>query len=266
MSVEGLHKTSETGVQNIAIWLPTAAQVALRRVSISAGATLAAPLPEPKPTWVHHGSSISHCTEALSPTRSWPAVAADLANVDLRNLAFAGNCQLDQFVARTIRDQPADLISLKLGINVVNMDSLRERTFTPAVHGFLDTIREGQPHTPIAVISPIYCPSAETNPGPTLPNDAGIFETFSRSPQLSAGCLTLTWIRKILTKVVAARQQQGDHNIHYIDGLDLFGAEDAVDLPDALHPNGSGYVRMGERFHALAFVDGPFGGARRDTN
>jgi len=126
------------------------------------------------------------------------------------------------------------------------------------VHGFLDTIREGHPHTPIAVISPIYCPSAESNPGPTLPNDQGVFETFARSPQLSAGCLTLQWIRKILAKVVAARAKQGDNNIHYVDGLELFGEDDAGDLPDALHPNGEGYIRMGERFHALAFVDGPF--------
>ena len=29
---------------------------------------------------------------------------------------------------------------------------------------------------------------------------------------------------------------------------DLFGADDAADLPDDLHPNPAGYVRMGERF------------------
>jgi hypothetical protein len=44
-----------------------------------------------------------------------------------------------------IRDAPADLITLKVGINLVNADSMRERTFRPAVHAFLDTIREGIP-------------------------------------------------------------------------------------------------------------------------
>ncbi len=140
---------------------------------------------------------------------SWPAVAAAQANLNLLNLGLGGNCQLDQFVARTIRDQPADLISLKLGINIVNMDSMRERTFTPAVHGFLDTIREGQADTPILIVSPIYCPSAETQPGPTLPDAQGKFVTFPGSDEIRAGCLTLTWIRKILSKVVASTPASG---------------------------------------------------------
>ncbi|MEY3691631.1 MAG: hypothetical protein RJB57_1287, partial [Actinomycetota bacterium] len=50
-------------------------------------------------------------------------------------------------------------------------------------------------------------------------------------------------------------------NIHYLDGLSLFGPDDAGDLPDLLHPNREGYARMGARFHRLAFVDGPFAGS-----
>jgi lysophospholipase L1-like esterase len=45
-----------------------------------------------------------------------------------------------------------------------------------------------------------------------------------------------------------------------LDGLALFGPDDAGDLPDALHPNAAGYRRMGERFHAMAFAGGPLGG------
>ena len=48
-----------------------------------------------------------------------------------RTSASAGQCQLDGFTARTIRDLPADLISCKLGINIVNGDTMRERTFVP---------------------------------------------------------------------------------------------------------------------------------------
>ncbi len=244
------------GVKHLELYLPSGAQIAIKALRIDAGATVEPFLSTPveRLLWVHHGSSISHCAEATSPARTWPAVAARLANVELMNLAFGGNCQLDQFVARTIREQPADLISLKLGINVVNMDSMRERTFTPAVHGFLDTIRERQPHTPILIVSPIFCPSAETSPGPTLPDADGRFVTFPGNETLRAGCLTLTWIRKILSRLVASRRAAGDENLHYLDGLTLFGADDAGDLPDDLHPNGAGYVRMGERFCELAFT------------
>ena len=80
---------------------------------------------------------------------------------------FAGEAQLDQFVARDIRDLDLDLVSLKVGINVVNADSMRERAFVPAAHAFLDTIRDGHPTVPIVVATPIICPAVEDRPGPT---------------------------------------------------------------------------------------------------
>ena len=155
--IEGL----PAGSKVIEIWLPQASTVELRGLRVDdAAATEVAPSSERR--WVHHGSSISHCMEAASPTGTWPAVAASIGGVSLRNLGFAGQCMLDPFVARTIRDLPADVISLKVGINLVNGDTMRDRTFGPALHGFLDTIREGHPTTPLLVVSPIYCPSAET--------------------------------------------------------------------------------------------------------
>jgi hypothetical protein len=199
--------------------------------------------------------------EASSPTQTWPAVAARLADVELLNLGLGGNCHLDQFVARTMRDEPADVLSLKVGINVVNMDSLKERTFAPALHGFIDTVREGKRHTPFLIASPIYCPSAETHPGPTVPNAHGKFVTLPGHQEIRNGSLTLQQMRTIIRDVVATRRKHGDANLHYLDGLELFGVDDAADLPDDLHPNGAGYVRMGERFNSLAFgATRPLGG------
>ena len=63
-------------------------------------------------------------------------------------------------------------------------------------------------------------------------------------------------MRTIIHDVVEARRKIGDANLHYLDGLELFGQADAGDLPDDLHPNGVGYVRMGERFNARAFGAG----------
>ncbi|GIS69514.1 MAG: hypothetical protein CM1200mP9_03350 [Gammaproteobacteria bacterium] len=64
------------------------------------------------------------------------------------------------------------------------MDSMKERVFVPALHGFVDTIRERKPTTPIILISPIFCPSAEHHPGPTVPNSDGKFVTLSGHPEL----------------------------------------------------------------------------------
>ena len=230
------------------LWLPHNAFVELRALVLDDGATLRAAPADARPRWIHYGSSISHCMEADEPAGTWPAVAARLAGACLQSFGFGGQCHLDQFVARAMRAVDADLVSIKTGINVVNMDSMRERVFAPALHGFLDTLREGKPDVPIVVISPIFCPSAETRPGPTVPNDAGKFVTVDGFEPYRVGCLTLTRVREVLAEAVEQRRSAGDARLHYVDGLTLFGAEDASDLPDDLHPNPAGYQRMGERF------------------
>ncbi len=247
------------GRKHVEIWLAQNASTMLRELRFDDGASIDGPPSSKRRRWVHYGSSISHCMEAEHPTGTWPAVVARAADVDLYSLGLAGQCHLDQFAARTIRDLPADLISLKLGINLVNADSMRERAFVPAVHGLLDTIRDGHPDTPIVVISPIICPAAEDHPGPTLPNAEGTFDVIDRPDELMVGALSLTRIRELLEVVVAQRRQSGDEHLHYLHGHELFGAGDVDDLHDGLHPNSAGYQRMGERFTAYAFApDGPF--------
>ncbi len=46
-----------------------------------------------------------------------------------------------------------------------------------------------------------------------------------------------------------------DPNLHYIDGLALYGPEDFAELPlpDRLHPDAPSHRRIGERFARLAF-------------
>jgi lysophospholipase L1-like esterase len=247
------------GRKHVEIWLAQNASCMLRELRLDEDASIEAPSPSNRRRWVHYGSSISHCMEAEHPTGTWPAVVARAADVDLYSLGLAGQCQLDQFAARTIRDLPADLISLKIGINLVNGDSMRERAFVPAVHGLLDTIRDGHPDTPIVVISPIVCPAAEDHPGPTLPNTDGSFVVVDRPDELMVGALSLTRIRTLLERVVAQRTASGDARLHYLHGHELFGTDDVDDLPDGLHPNTAGYQRMGERFAAYAFApQGPF--------
>jgi len=243
----------DAGHKRCEIWLPHNAYVELRALEVEAEVSVSA-LPAPdRNRWIHYGSSISHCMEAAHPTGTWPAVAARAAGMHLDSLGFGGQCHLDPFVARTIRDADADVISIKAGINVINMDSMRERVFTPALHGFLDTIREAKPDTPIVVVSPIWCPSAENNPGPTVLDAHGKFVTLRGHEAIQNGCLTLTRVREIISEVVHLRKRAGDAHLHYLDGLHLFGAEDAKDLPDDLHPNPEGYARMGQRFARAVF-------------
>jgi hypothetical protein len=151
-------------------------------------------------------------------------VAARRAGLDLVNLGFSGNAVLDPFTAQAIRDQPADLITLKTGINVVDHDCMRLRAFRPAVEGFLDVVRDGHRSTPVVVISPILCPMVEDCPGPTeidpsSPDDAMVFRTLGRPEELARDKLSLRVIRQVLREVVNRRCAAGDTALTYLDGL-----------------------------------------------
>ena len=236
----------------VEVWLPHAATVAVRAARTTAGASFEAAAPAGR-RWTHYGSSISHCLEAARPVETWPNAVALRAGLDIRNLGFGGQCMLDQFVARTIRDAEADVISLKVGINIVNADSFRERTFVPALHGFLDTVREGHPDTPLLLVTPIFCPSAEDRPGPTLPQPDGTYATVERPVELATGALTLQRVRELIGEVVATRS---DDALRLLDGLELFGPADEAGLYDKLHPDAAGYLTMADRFHDRVFADG----------
>ncbi|AZM93627.1 GDSL-type esterase/lipase family protein [Streptomyces sp. W1SF4] len=249
------------GEKDIEIWLPHA-----EVTEVIALRTDAPVEPAPRTgrrVWLHHGSSISHGSNAVSPSTIWPALAASAGGVELVNLGFGGSALLDPFTARAIRDAPADLISLKLGINVVNGDVMRLRAFAPAVHGFLDTIREGHPTTPLLLLSPVLCPTHENTPGPLMPDLSGgvlKFRATGDPAETAAGRLTLTIIREVLAGIVGQRSAE-DPGLHYLDGLDLYGEGDHEEfpLPDGIHPCPEGHRRIGENFARLVFGnDGPF--------
>lgn len=210
--------------------------------------------------WLHHGSSISHGSNAESPSTTWPALAASLGRVDLVNLGFGGSALLDPFTARAMRDTAADLVSVKIGINLVNADLMRLRAFGPAVHGFLDTIRDGHPETPLLVVSPILCPIHEDTPGPgAVDLDSGTlrFRATGDPAERASGKLTLTVVRAELARIVAQRAAD-DPNLHHLDGLDLYGEPDHAELPlpDRLHPDAATHRRIAERFAARLFGRG----------
>jgi hypothetical protein len=254
------------GDKDVEIWLPH--NEATELVALRTDAPVEPASERGRKVWLHHGSSISHGSDAASPTTTWPACAASLGGVELINLGLGGSALLDPFTARALRDTPADLISLKIGINLVNTDLMRLRAFGPAVHGFLDTIREGHPTTPLLVVSPILCPILEDTPGPSafdldaLSTGKLAFRATGDPAERASGKLTLTVIREELARIVGQRKAE-DPNLHYLDGRDLYGQADFAELPlpDQLHPDTAAHHRIGERFAKLAFAaNGTFAG------
>merc|ERR1711920_497438 len=161
---------------------------------------------------------------------------------------FGGQCHMEQSVAQVIRGQYADAITLKLGINMHNLQSLSTRLFASNAVGFIQTIREGHPKTPIVIVSPIFGDWREKEAivvsDATWPGNA-----------LGKNFPSLEKMRKELKSVVELLQQRGDDHIFYRSGLDLFSESEAKRgwLPDALHPNTEGYEYMGQRCADLEF-------------
>jgi hypothetical protein len=260
------HTTTVSGLpagsHRFEIWLPHNETIDL--VGLRADAPIE-PDDTVRPLWVHHGSSISHGSNALAPSEIWPAVAARRAGAELRNLGLGGSAMVDPFLARVIRDAPADYISVKLGINVVNLDAMRLRAFVPAVHGFLDTIRDGHPDVPLILISPLFCGIHERTPGPGAIDPASLgtgqvrFLATGTPGDETLGRLTLQLIRRELRSLAGRRAI--DKNLHYLEGTSLYGEHDAADLPlpDGLHPSPEAHQLIGTRFADYAFTGaGPF--------
>jgi hypothetical protein len=215
------------GEHDLELWLPQFGAIRVTGAWVDIGAEVK-PVRDAQPRWVCYGSSITQCRTAAGPTETWPAIVALTHGLHLTCLGFGGQCKLDPPVARVIRDMPADLISVCLGINVFAGD-LTRRTFRPAVLGVLQTIRDGHPHVPLACVSPVCSPPRENTGQPGL---------------------ALVDMRQIIRDVVDLLRGRGDAKLHYIDGQELFGPDDVHMMPDELHPDAEGYRVLGRRYAA----------------
>ncbi|KZC94268.1 MULTISPECIES: GDSL-type esterase/lipase family protein [Clavibacter] len=249
-------------LSTVTVWLPQGMLVDLLGIEAVGGAgPVRAADPLGLPRWIHHGSSISHGVEAPDPTGPWPVVAARRAGLDLVGLGFGGQCMLDPFVADAIADEPADVISLSVGVNIVGARSMDQRTFVPALHGFLDRVRRGHPETPIVLASSILWPGSEHVPGPPgveLREDGTVRCFAAGDPaDVGRGALTLAESRIHVAHVARVRTASGERIAH-LDGLALYGPDDVerFPLPDGLHPDAALYAEMGRRWAARVFGDG----------
>ena len=222
------------GEKLLELWLPQYTELRLRSLEVGDGASVS-PFEDRRPLWTTYGSSITHCHEAASPSRTWPAIVAREHGLNLTCLGYAGQCHLDPMIARLMRDRPADFLSIKVGINIYGAASLGLRAFRPAVIGFVEILRERHADIPIAVVSPIFSPPREDTP--------------------NAVEFTLRAMREEVAEAVSAIRERGGSNVHYVDGLSLFGPEHSHMLPDDLHPNADGYEALAHNF--LRGVAGP---------
>ncbi|MDP6019158.1 MAG: SGNH/GDSL hydrolase family protein [Candidatus Latescibacteria bacterium] len=209
------------GEHRLELYLPSQyAPVVIRALKVDAGATVRG-WQDVRRRIVFYGSSITHCRHAAGPSETWPALVAGQFDLHLTSLGYGGDCHMDQVVGRMIADLPADFIGLKIGINMMGALSASDRSFRAMAIGLIETIRDGHPDTPMALVSPICHP-----PNETTQNAAG---------------MTLQLMRQRLAEACQVLCAQGDDNLHYVDGLSVMGPNDVHLYIDGIHPSAEGY-------------------------
>lgn len=180
------------------------------------------PLPSEVPgkTVLFHGSSITHGSNALSASETFPSKLGRIFNVDVLNLGLAGCCYLEQSTADYLSEMGRQglysLGVLELGININTYPEDRIYSLSRA---FISTVVGPNPDIPYLVVSP-----------PFFKNDMEDGERGERGPR---------W-RRILKEVCS---EFAYPNLTYVNGLDLLGAPKYLSC-DEIHPSIDGIAQI----------------------
>ncbi|MBQ7916054.1 MAG: hypothetical protein IJ315_04620 [Firmicutes bacterium] len=178
----------------------------------------------PSKTLLTYGSSITHGSNSLDSSHSWPSLLGHCLNMDVRNLGMAGSCAFEKETADYLAVQDWDIITLELGINVLHWPVEKIR---PRVEYIIETVAGKNPLKPVIVISPFFCAGGEAK--------ANIW-------------------RRIIDDVVDTLALP---NVTYINGLDLLGDITLLSA-DEVHPNIHGVYQIAERLKRyIQLVPGP---------
>lgn len=186
-------------------------------VALKKGASLepATPYRYQKPV-VYYGSSITQGGCASRPGNSYQAILTRRLDTDHINLGFSGSGRAEQEMVRYLSGQDMSVFVCDYDYNCLDTKHLWQ-THMPLYRA----VRQAQPELPIILIS-----------APTVLKDPANF-TERRAA-----------VRATYDTAIA----QGDRNVYYIDGAELFVGEcwDCCTV-DGVHPNDFGFYRMAMR-------------------
>ncbi len=180
------------------------------------------PRPEqcPQKTILTYGSSITHGSNSIDMSHSWPAVLAHNLKTDVRNLGFAGACAMEEkminYIAELGESDQWDLAIMELGINVLGWQD--DKIVSRATNA-IKQVAGRNPNKKVFVISPFYC-----------------------SDDFKGGTQARNWRDKLRF----ITEQEKLPNVTYISGLDLLGDVSRLSA-DEVHPNIYGVERIASR-------------------
>lgn len=210
------------GTERTVVYLPEGMRPTVLSVAGVGGTIEPAPS---QPRWLAYGDSIAEGWVASGPAHAWPAVAGRTFGLDVVNLGYAGSARGEIASAEQVAALEADVISVSHGTNCWTRIPHSADMMTAVTAAFLDILRQGHPHTPIVVTSPVLRPDAE--------------DTANR---LGA---TLGDLRAAMEEVARARIAAGDRQLTLVEGGGLL---EPSALPDGIHPGDEGHAVLARVF------------------
>lgn len=175
----------------------------------------------PKNTLLCYGSSITHGSNSIDASHSWPAMLAHNLNMDCRNLGFAGSCALEpevvEYIAAMGEQGKWQVANLELGINVLEWE---EEKIYSRLENILDQVAGRNRDKHVFVISPFF-----------------YFD------EVYKNCTGGAKWRRIIEEVINRRK---DPNVTYINGLDILGDVSGMS-GDLIHPSIYGVQQIADR-------------------
>ncbi len=202
-------------LRNCEISMPLYKPVTIESIGIDDDASITDPAPFalPKPV-VYYGTSITQGGCASTPGTTYQSFISRWTNTDFVNLGFSGNGLGEPELATAISEIDACCYVIDFWANV-GAEAYGER-----LPGFVGPIRENHPRTPIIVVSPFF-----------YARDAIDDSHHARQ-------------RKDSAAFVKEQQEQGDRNIHWVDGHAMISREQTFGLVDGVHGNSLGFYFM----------------------
>lgn len=165
---------------------------------------------------VYYGSSITQGGCASRPGNSYQAIISRRLNMNYTNLGFSGGAKAEEPMVQYLANLEMGVFVCDYDHNTPDAAHLKE-THLPLYR----TVRKRHPELPIILIS---APDILINPEAFQERREVIYETY---------------------KTAVA---EGDDNVYYIDGAELFRGEDwDLCTVDRVHPNDLGFYRMAVR-------------------
>jgi hypothetical protein len=215
---------AERADHEVTIYLPLYQAIEVHAIGVDRQATIRAPgaFRHPLPL-VLYGSSVAQGVGAGRPAMTYQAILSRSLHLDFINLGFGGAGKAEPEVVRLVSGIDGCCFLFDLGKSYGQQDA-------SAYLAMLEVVRADHPMAPLVCITPIY----------------------STHERYDASYRDLSeHTRFVVRDAVAARRNEGDLNVHLIEGLDLLGPADASAFLEGVHPSDLGYWRTAQRLEKL---------------